>query len=388
MDQELDGVAQAAAELMGVPDAGEGATGPTAQEVAENILIWAKKHHMLQKTPVDEAIETEELDQNFVPQRMFSQADVQEIFQRRAINLVGYSEPERKVIIFTNGRISATEQKLIPFSFKGIGIEYVQGGLAQVKGGAPAPRVTPYTHDGKFLRCGSSIYPVNCRGAGTIGALVRDSAGALYGLTNNHVGGACNQAAPGLPILCPGSADANEETIDPFTIGRHSRLLPINDGIPENVDISQNCDSSIFLISDPGRISSFQGTAYDTPSVCSDPVAGMRVEKFGRTTGFTSGKIIAVSATPMPVAYKIPEYDITKVVFFNDVYIIAGDNNAAFSRPGDSGSLVVGYMPDGQRAAVGLVFAGNESRGQSFILPLPNILSRLDVTLVSGHNVS
>jgi hypothetical protein len=387
MGQELGGAPQLGGGLIGPPEADEVTVAPSAQEVAENILIWAKKHRMLQKTPVDEAIESEEVDQDFVPQRMFSQLDVQDIFRRRAINLVGYSEPERKVIIFTNGRLSVTEQKLIPFSFKGIGIEYVQGGIAQVKGDAPPPRVVPYTHEGGFLRCGSSIYPVNCRGAGTFGALVRDAAGVLYGLTNNHVGGACNQAAPGLPILCPGPADASEETIDPFTIGRHSRLLPINDGIPENVDITQNCDSSIFLISDPARVSSFQGTSYDTPAVCSDPVAGMRVEKFGRTTGFTSGKIIAVSATPLPVFYKIPEYGVTKTVFFNDVYIIAGDNNAAFSRPGDSGSLVVGYTPEGQSVAVGLVFAGNETRGLSFILPLPNILSRLEVTLVSGHNV-
>jgi hypothetical protein len=318
---------------------------------------------------------------------MFSAADVQDIFRRRAINLVGYSEPERKVVIFTNGRLTITEQKLIPFNFRGIGIEYVQGGIAQVKGETPPPFVNPYTYQDGFLRCGSSIYPVNCQGAGTFGALVRDSDGVLYGLTNNHVGGACNQAAPGLPILCPGSADANEDSIDPFTIGRHSRLLPINDGIPENVEIAQNCDSAIFRISDPKRVSSYQGTNCDTPSICTDPIAGMRVEKFGRTTGLTAGKLLAVAATPMPVSYRIPEYGVTKVVFFNDVYIAVGDNNSAFSRPGDSGSLVIGYNADGQRVAIGLVFAGNESRGQSFILPLPNVLNRLKVTLVSGHNV-
>lgn len=384
----MNEAAQAVAELIEpLANTEESEAGPSTREVAENILIWAKKHRMLQKTHVDEAIDSEDVDRDFVPQRMFSQPDVQDIFRRRSINLVGYSEPERKVIIFTNGRLSVTEQKLIPFNFKGIGIEYVQGGIAQVKGDAPPPRVTPYTFENGVLRCGSSIYPVNCRGAGTFGALVRDADGTLYGLTNNHVGGACNQAAPGLPILCPGPADASEDTIDPFTIGRHSRLLPINDGIPENVEITQNCDSSIFVISDAGRVSSFQGTNYDTPAICCDPVPGMRVEKFGRTTGATAGKIIAVSATPMPVSYKIPEYGVAKVVFFNDVYIVAGDNNAAFSRPGDSGSLVVGYTPEGVRVAVGLVFAGNESRGLSFILPLPNVLSRMNVTLVSGHNV-
>lgn len=94
-----------------------------------------------------------------------------------------------------------------------------------------------------------------------------------------------------------------------------------------------------------------------------------------------------LSATPVPVSYKVPEYGVNKVVFFNDVYIVAGDNNSAFSRCGDSGSLVVGYTPEGTRRAVGLIFAGNEQRGLSFLLPLPNILTRLDVTLVAGHNV-
>jgi hypothetical protein len=47
----------------------------------------------------------------------------------------------------------------------------------------------------------------------------------------------------------------------------------------------------------------------------------------------------------------------------------------------------MGYSDDGSRAAVGIVFAGDEAKGLSFILPLPNLLARLSVTLVSGHNV-
>jgi hypothetical protein len=293
-----------------------------------------KQHRMLQKSAIDEAIDANEVDKEFIPQRMFSQVEVQDVFRRRSINLVGYSEPENKVVIFTHGRLTAGEQKLIPFNFKGVDIEYVQGGHAQVKGDAPPPRVTPYTEEGGFIRCGSSIYPVNCLGAGTFGALVKDEAGLLLGLTNNHVGGACNLAAPGLPILCPGSADANEDAIDPFTIGRHSRLLPINDGIPENVDITQNCDTAIFRISNPDRISSYQGRHCDTPAMVTEPVAGMKVEKVGRTTGLTTGRILAVSVTPVPVNYRIPEYGITKVAFFNDVYIVIGETVRLFPERG------------------------------------------------------
>jgi hypothetical protein len=47
----------------------------------------------------------------------------------------------------------------------------------------------------------------------------------------------------------------------------------------------------------------------------------------------------------------------------------------------------MGYAADGSKQAVGLVFAGNEQRGQSFILPLLPILNQLEVELVYGHNV-
>ena len=63
-----------------------------------------------------------------------------------------------------------------------------------------------------------------------------------------------------------------------------------------------------------------------------------------------------------------------------------GDNGAAFSKPGDSGSLVVAHDGQGQTSAVGLVFAGNELRGLSFILPLPEIMQKLSVEIVSGHH--
>ena len=96
-------------------------------------------------------------------------------------------------------------------------------------------------------------------GAGTLGLLGRDADGRIYGISNNHVGGACNNAQPGLPILAPRPVDVSNEHLDPFTIGRHTRLLPINDGIPENIDISINWDGSCFELADPARVSSMQG---------------------------------------------------------------------------------------------------------------------------------
>ncbi|MEA1942906.1 MAG: hypothetical protein U9P68_11745 [Pseudomonadota bacterium] len=276
---------------------------------------------------------------------------------------------------------------MLPFHFSGIGIDYDQGGAALVKGAPNAiGQSFPYKLNNGKVCCGSSIHPVTLLGAGTFGALVQDSDENLYGLSNNHVTGMCNSAPPGFPILCPGPLDASEEHLSPFTIGRHSRLLPINDGIPENVDISTNWDAAVFDIEDQQRVCSMQGDRYDTPEQVAEPVPGMRVEKFGRTTGFTAGTIRVETASPIPVSYNVREMGISKKVFFEKAFLVEGDNAQPFSAAGDSGSLVVGYDQEGNRLAVGIVFAG-DGRNRSFILSLPVILQKLGVSLVSGHNL-
>jgi len=360
----------------------------TAREAAESVLSWAKQNHLLAKGPVEDSIE-DDSDIEMLPQQMFEAQTVKAVLRKRAINLVAFNEAERKVIIYTQARLTKGERKILPFHIgDGVKVEYALGGTAQVKGSPPTPDVyLPYTLHNGAICCGSSIHPVNCLGAGTFGAIVRDAVGKVYGLTNNHVSGACNCAAPGLPILCPGPIDANEDSISPFTIGRHVRLLPINEGIPENIDISANCDVALFEIEDLSQISSMQGDRYDTPEIVADPIGGMVVEKFGRTTGFTSGRVSGMVAAPIGVGYTIREYGINKTVFFEDAVIVEGENGQPFSKGGDSGSLVVGYAADGTRSAVGLVFAGNEQRGLSFILPLPSILHKLGVEMVYGHNV-
>lgn len=364
-------------------------TPATAREVAENLLAWAKVHNLFSKVALDEAVEVDD-ESTFLGAHTpsFRAHAVEEILRKRSINLIGFSESEKKVVIFTNGRLNRTEQKLMPFHTNGFSFEYIQGGIAQVKGDPPAPEMAkPFFLRGEAYTCGSSIYPAHCIGAGTFGLLAHDPAGTLYGMTNNHVSGACNNAMPGLPILAPGPVDATEDACDPFTIGRHHRLLPINDGIPENIAIAENNDVAIFKITNAARVSSMQGNFYDTPSTVSEPIPPMRVEKVGRTTGHTTGQIVAQSAAPQPVQYAVSEYGVRKTVYFETVYIVQGDNGLPFSKAGDSGSLVVGTMPDGTKTAVGLVFAGNEQRGLSFILPLPIMMDKLGLEIVSGHNV-
>ncbi len=360
----------------------------SVRDVAENLLIWAKNNNLFSAIDLDDVVDDERVESGMLPERLMTEAASIDVLRRRSVNHVAYSEPERKVIVFTNNKLSKADEKLLPQTFEGISIEYMRGGIAQVKASSSTPdRSVPYHLVGDAVACGSSIFPVNCQGAGTLGALVRDQDDNLFGLTNNHVTGACNLAMPGLPIISPGTCDATADHIAPFCIGRHSRLLPINDGIPENVDISINWDAAAFSIEDETRVSSMQGEHFDTPSNVGDPQPGLSVQKVGRTTGLTEGTILGQFVLPLPVVYSLREYGISKEVFFEDVYVVTGENGKAFSKPGDSGSLVVMTDANGIKSSVGLVFAGNENLGQSFILPLNPILGKMGLDLVTGHNV-
>lgn len=364
-----------------------GENAASARELADSLAAWAKEHNLLSGVGIEEAVDEEDGEPLLDYTPSFQAQAVQEILRKRAINLIGFSEPEKKVVIFTSGKVNKSDLKILPFATNGFTFQYVHGGVAQVRGNPPPPaHQFSHLHNGAYT-CGSSIYPAHCVGAGTLGVLVRDPAsGDMYGLSNNHVSGACNNAMPGLPILAPGPLDATEVASDPFTIGRHSRLLPINDGIPENIDIDVNCDVAVFRLSDPTKVSSMQRSVTDTPATVSDPLPSMRVEKVGRTTGHTTGKIVAQSATPLPVSYSVNEYGVKKTVYFKDAFIIQGDAGVPFSKAGDSGSLVWSVAADGTKSSVGLVFAGNDTRGLSFMLPLPPILQKLGMELVAGHN--
>lgn len=358
----------------------------TAKELAEQVLVWAKRHKLFSKVPIEEGVNDEEAF-SLPSQQLFRAYAIEEILRKRLINLVGFNEQERKVVIFTSTKATQSERKILPFSSGGITIEYIQGGVAQVRGNPPqSQNPSPYYIHKNFYCCGSSVFTGNCIGAGTLGLLAKDSDGKLYGLSNNHVVGACNHAPPGLPIIAPGPLDITEDGINPFTVGRHWRLLPISEGIPENIDISNNWDAACFELADDAKLCSMQGNAYDTPPIVLPPEAGMRVEKVGRTTGHTTGCIIAQIATPLPVEYSVPEYGVRKTVFFEEAFVVMGDTGP-FSRGGDSGSLVIGYDKLGNKVSVGLVFAGNEGKGLSFILPLHIILKKLRLEVVSDYNV-
>lgn len=365
----------------------------TAREAAQFIISYAKRHRILHTTADDDVDEDDYRSAEFSrSRRNFESQNVLDALRNREINFVGYDELRKRVLIFTKRKVTKQIQKILPSSIeRQINIEYYEGGVPWVRG-APQNsfRSQPYAFiNDRFYACGSSVYPANCIGAGTLGALARDDSGQLVGLTNNHVTGVCNNAEPGLPILAPGPIDVRADGCEPFTIGRHLALLPIHDGHPENIPIEANLDAAIFVIRDESRVSSMQGEFYDTPASVAPLEVGMRVQKVGRTTGLTTGEVVAVAGGPAPVSYEVKEYGVKKNVFFKEehVFLVKNRDGALFSACGDSGSLVVCKNDNDTLSSVGLVFAGDERHGISFILPLDKILRELKLTIVSGLNV-
>lgn len=320
------------------------------------------------------------------------------LLRARQIQAVGFNGLTDEIVIFTKRAAPTTKKQIaaLPKAVDDIAIRYRQGSqnpigsTMTVPFGGPAYTVrTIAARD--FYTCGSSISVGNSRDAGTMGCLVRDAAGTLFGLSNNHVSGGCSYAGVGLPIVAPGIFDVAPGSLPPFTIGFHRAALPLVAGSADNVDPLGNRDAAIFNIHDQTLVSSFQGDAYDTPAVSIPIAAGMKVEKFGRTTGLTKGKVISQFYGAHPIQYNASLYGFNGVVSFDPAFIIAGDVEM-FSDNGDSGSLITSVDAAGVRTAVGIVVGGmNDASAPggkiTIALSIHPILQELALTLVSGHNV-
>jgi hypothetical protein len=100
---------------------------------------------------------------------------------------------------------------------------------------------------------------------------------------------------------------------------------------------------------------------------------GMRVQKYGRTTGHTVGRVTGINAT-LDVNYR------GNVARFTGQIMISGDG---FSTGGDSGSLIVtkGLLL-ADRRPVGLLFAGSPTN--TVANPIDLVLDRFGVTIDGG----
>lgn len=253
----------------------------------------------------------------------------------------------------------------------------------------PAPAQGPLSGSYFFERngrvaCGSSCAPSSETYSGTLGAIARDARG-LTALSNNHVFGACNHTPVGMPILAPSAADARPGRRAPTAIGLHERVVELRSGAPDLVPL-MTLDVAVARIQDPDALSSWQGDSdagYDTPSTIQDPLSGMRVRKFGRTTGLTVGEIEALVPTPWVLPYKAGRFAAS--VWFHETWTIRSIDADPFALAGDSGSLIV---TDDATAPVGLLFAVNSAGNYAIFMPIRSALAGIGALgLVSNHGV-
>lgn len=324
------------------------------------------------------AASTGALDEYFEPEDGFAGLAVQ------SVGFTPGLEEERVIVYVTRGSQKAL--KAIPREVEGIPVTaHVMGKL---KAG-PAPAMSAFgtghyfERNGRFA-CGGSCAPSREQYAGTLGAFLTDGI-SVYALSNNHVFAACNHTPVGMPILAPATMDARPNRPAPSELCLFENMVELRSGIPGLV-LPMNLDAAFAEVRDTTAISSWQGDSvdgFDTPTAVATPQSRMRVKKFGRTTGFTTGVVEAYVPTPWVLPYKSKRF--TADVWFQDTWTIRTEDGSPFALPGDSGSLVV--TEDGS-AAVGLIFAVNNRGGYAIFCELGRVLTAFgNLQLVGNHGI-
>lgn len=355
-------------------------------EEAARFKAWAAEQGILTYQPPEDDVRDGHEDLANLAETNQAAA-VESIFQARKINLVLASPEKNEIIVCTHQKLTKKELETLPEkSEEGATFKYAKAHPPQIRipafGGTATG--TYHLHNGSYT-CGSSISVGNVVSAGTLGCLVRNANGDLFGLTNNHVTGGCGYSEINVPIVAPGLIDVRPGGHDPFTLGHHAVVAPWITGIPDNIDATGNIDAAMFRIRDLAAISSMQRGAYDTPIQIAAPATNLAVRKVGRTTGLTNGRIVGRTVGFEPVAMQVQQFN--GIVYFHDVLVAQGLGLQPFADRGDSGSLVVTTDADGVDRAVGLVYAVSADKTMTFIIPIERILNAFQVTLVGGHNV-
>jgi hypothetical protein len=186
----------------------------------------------------------------------------------------------------------------------------------------------------------------------------------VYALSNNHVYANSNLAGIGDNVLQPGPYDGGQNAGD--AIGTLADFEPILFGGADNI-----VDAAIALSTTDNIGNATPSNGYGTPrSATASSFVNQRIQKHGRTTGLTSGKVWGVNTT---VNVDYGGGQVAK--FVRQILVIGG----GFSRGGDSGSLVVVQGGQDDRKPVGLLFAG--SSNSTIINPIDDVLAAFSVTI-------
>jgi len=236
---------------------------------------------------------------------------------------------------------------------------------------------------------------------GTLGFFVRDEAGLVYLVSNNHVIANENDARKGNAIVQPGTLDLTDTELelmnsidrlrDRLRIAKLSAWVEIV--FPTSTSVKFNdVDCAIAEVDNDrrsvaeiarvglGGVSRGLGPRYRIDTETGRVVGSPRVYKVGRTTGLTEGEVVALD-----VMVDV-EYNEGVARFRNQIAIRpTQDNGGPFSAAGDSGSGIY----NAEHKLVALLFAGSTTRtlanpAGSVINALRDALGRGKLTVAGG----
>src|SRR6266849_6513770 len=227
---------------------------------------------------------------------------------------------------------------------------------------------------------GSNVKDINnsfcC--TGTLGSLVKDASGNQYILSNNHVLARSNAAMAGETIMQRGYVDtvpvcSKNGTIN---VANLSKFVKLNFTGGNNVVDAAVARVISGQVSPTGSILQI-GTVSATTV---NPSLGLAVEKSGRTTSKTTGKIGSINVTVTVSGYGPCGMGTNTATFVKQFLI----NSRTFSAPGDSGSLIVTQPSHGTKPKpVGLLFAGSSSTTVGN--PINSVLTALGIKFVGSN---
>ncbi len=215
------------------------------------------------------------------------------------------------------------------------------------------PRQSPSIQP--ILRTGDQVGHFALGGHGSLGGFVDDlKSNYRLAISNNHVFADCNKATIN---------DALMEHNNNTRFGGLHRFIPLLPPPHMNVvDVAAGWIYDNYNYRWRGR----------RPIGTTDPIRGMEVYKYGATSGYTRGTIVAEAATAA-----IPYQGLGNLNFRSIVRII-GKNGQPFSQAGDSGSFVFsmnGYL-------VGIIFAGASDESDSLACNFSYVEDLLEVLVI------
>ena len=253
-----------------------------------------------------------------------------------------------KVFVYEKLDLGSDTPSITSQQFQGVDIDVQHLPIQQALVQTPT-NTTPAQHRARVrpIIGGLQINPFSRGFVGTLGCLVRRG-NQLFALSNNHVMADTNQLPLGTPIGQPSAFNPTDRfaTLSDF----EPILFPSPGRFPRN-----RIDAAIAAVTDESLVQT--GTMFGIPNyspVARAPLPRMRVIKSGRTTGITTGRIIATRVNGVRVNFADRGDPPLLATFDNCVEVQA--DSGSFSNPGDSGSVI---LDETTGRPVSLLFAGD-----------------------------